>query len=100
MPYLHWEILADHRDRMDALLNTNMRYRRRKNIWRKALDAYISRMHIRRTLDQYFYSYLRNTDDRDNDQVVTRYTRDVQREFFPSLLMVDQLWLFMLGESR
>lgn len=48
----------------------------------------------RRTLDQYFYSHLDSTADRDSDQVVYRYTRDHEQ---PKLFMVDQLWLWVLN---
>ncbi|KAK0656301.1 hypothetical protein B0T16DRAFT_451888 [Cercophora newfieldiana] len=46
----------------------------------------------RRTLDQYFYTHLGSTRQRDKDQVVLRYTgRTPGTE--PKLFMVDQLWL-------
>jgi vacuolar-type H+-ATPase subunit C/Vma6 len=52
-------------------------------------------LHIRRTLDQFYYYMLNNTSDRDKGQVVSRY---VKRTFGdPSLvMMVDQLWLWVL----
>lgn len=54
-------------------------------------------LHVRRTLDQFYYSML-NTSRRDGDQVVYRHaqargavTDDVK------ILMVDQLWLWIIG---
>jgi hypothetical protein len=53
-------------------------------------------LQLRRTLDQYFYTHLASTSDRDNDQVVYRYTR---RNPEPKMFMVDQLWLWILNEG-
>jgi hypothetical protein len=42
----------------------------------KLLETYLYKdppLHIRRTLDQYFYSWLENTSKRDRDQVVSRH---------------------------
>ncbi|KAK1676416.1 hypothetical protein BDP55DRAFT_104084 [Colletotrichum godetiae] len=52
----------------------------------------------RRTLDQYIYSHTESTPYRDNDQVIYRYTRS---HSFPEplILMVDQLWLWILGDE-
>ena len=59
-------------------------------------------MHIRRTLDQSYYSTLRDTKTRDEDQVVQRYA-----EYDPKIpkaarpmLMVDQCWLWILGGGK
>lgn len=51
----------------------------------------------RRTLDQYFYSHLGNTAERDSDQVVFRYTKNQTQ---PKLFMVDQLWLWVLNGGK
>jgi ankyrin repeat protein len=70
-------------------------------------------LHIRRTLDQFFYRNV-DTRQRDNDQVVLRYQRkekqdaaerknpgdvsaldDSEQDF--DILMVDQLWVWVLG---
>jgi hypothetical protein len=66
--------------------------------WEKFLSAYLRdghQLHIRRTLDQYYYHTLPNTEERDKDQVVSRYYNK-----FPKLTrvttMVDQLWLWVL----
>ncbi|EAQ83492.1 hypothetical protein CHGG_09896 [Chaetomium globosum CBS 148.51] len=71
-------------------------------------------MHPRRTLDQAYYGALRSTGTRDRDQVVYRGTtpqphdcigmdacpqcnEDIRKT--PRLLMVDQLWLWILDEN-
>jgi hypothetical protein len=57
-------------------------------------------MHSRRTLDQSYYWKLANTDKRDEDQVVYRATRqgkNISRT--TRVVMVDQLWLYILDES-
>ncbi|KAI0161221.1 hypothetical protein GGR57DRAFT_518430 [Xylariaceae sp. FL1272] len=56
-------------------------------------------LHVRRTLDQYYYTDLMQSmanSTRDSDQVVTRFARTSHME--PKLLMVDQLWLYVIGE--
>lgn len=52
-------------------------------------------LHVRRTLDQYYYHMLENTHDRDIDQVVSRWAQNVAQEPRHNILMVDQLWLWM-----
>lgn len=37
---------------------------------------------------------LESTTDRDKDQVVSRWARDIKKEFYHNVLMVDQLWLW------
>lgn len=58
-------------------------------------------MHPRRTLDQYYFSTLKDTTSRDRDQVVYRGTKiekpDWKHE--PRIVMVDQLWLWILDDS-
>ncbi|PQE25595.1 ankyrin repeat protein [Rutstroemia sp. NJR-2017a BBW] len=55
-------------------------------------------LQIRRTLDQYFYTHLSNTSQRDSDQVVYRYMRD-ETSYEPKIFMVDQLWLWVLSDN-
>jgi hypothetical protein len=50
-----------------------------------------------RTLDQYYYSSLENTDYRDSTQVITRYLE--RKRANPRILRVDQLWLLIIDES-
>ena len=60
-------------------------------------------MHPRRTLDQYYFSTLKDTTARDKDQVVYRGTRTRTLEnddsHEPRIVMVDQLWLWILDDS-
>ena len=72
-------------------------------------------LHPRRTLDQSYYGALKSTGTRDRDQVVYRGTRpdlhdcvdfascpqcneDIRK--VPRIVMVDQLWLWVLDESE
>lgn len=75
-------------------------------------------LHPRRTLDQSYYGALKNTQARDRDQVVYRATTPqhhgcVKNEqdgkcaqcqddvrMLPRVIMVDQLWMWILDESR
>uniref|UniRef100_A0A093V039 Ankyrin repeat domain-containing protein 50 n=1 Tax=Talaromyces marneffei PM1 TaxID=1077442 RepID=A0A093V039_TALMA len=58
-------------------------------------------LHFRRTLDQYYYYNLLTTEARDTDQVVSRYFKKIWPEDDNEnlLLMVDQLWLWILDED-
>jgi hypothetical protein len=58
-------------------------------------------IHPRRTLDQYYFSTLKNTTSRDRDQVVYRGTKKEKSNFMdePRIVMVDQLWLWILDDS-
>lgn len=51
-------------------------------------------LHVRRTLDQYYYHMLESTHDRDIDQVVSRWAHNVVQQPRHNILMVDQLWLW------
>jgi len=51
-------------------------------------------LHPRRSLDQFFYSSLPNTDQRDNDQVVSKDT--MASRGGAKMVMVDQLWLWVI----
>lgn len=64
-------------------------------------------LHPRRTLDQFYYSSLRNTSTRDSDQTISKWT-GVGVELggrqsahgSSRLIMVDQLWCWVLDESK
>ncbi|KAK3056434.1 hypothetical protein LTR09_002941 [Extremus antarcticus] len=69
------------------------------------IDMSSSSIHIRRTLDQFFYRTV-NTKFRDRDQVVTRYQqthahRNAGSPQQPNtrLLMVDQLWMWIVNSE-
>lgn len=58
-------------------------------------------LHLRRTLDQSYYTSLSDTKVRDEDQVAERHALrqkhwDPRERIDPCLLMVDQLWLWAL----
>lgn len=54
-------------------------------------------LHIRRTLDQFYFHTLDDTSARDCDQVVHRGTRGAKDH--TRIIMVDQLWLWILDDS-
>lgn len=56
-------------------------------------------LHVRRTLDQYYYHMLESTHERDIDQVVSRWAQNVKSAPNHNILMVDQLWLW-IGRDR
>ncbi|KAH8690561.1 hypothetical protein BGW36DRAFT_57335 [Talaromyces proteolyticus] len=58
-------------------------------------------LHFRRTLDQYYYYTLPTTEARDSDQVVSRYFEKTwpEEENENLVLMVDQLWLWILDND-
>ena len=53
-------------------------------------------LHVRRTLDQYYYYILRDTTRRDNDQVVSRELEKQYGRKQRLVIIVDQLWLWTL----
>ena len=55
-------------------------------------------LHIRRTLHQYYFATLDDTSQRDKDQVVHRGTKSGRSN--TRVVMVDQLWLWILDDSR
>ncbi|KAG4431028.1 hypothetical protein IFR05_013486 [Cadophora sp. M221] len=114
MPYLHWETdiarlqthhIAQHTDRQ-AMLSSSFTDEELSempcNVDEKLLRKYLnspSPLHVRRTLDQAYYYTLRNTRKRDRDQVVMRYVKNrTQNDSSPPVLMVDQCWLWVLGD--
>jgi hypothetical protein len=59
-------------------------------------------LHIRRTLDQFFFHDLPDVgkgsaDDDVDDQTVGRYAK--RNNLVPKIFMVDQLWLWILDDS-
>jgi hypothetical protein len=59
-------------------------------------------LHCRRTLHQFYYPMLKSTEDRDSNQVAIRWAKrhrdDVEEKFYP-IVMVDQLWLWILHDG-
>lgn len=58
-------------------------------------------LHMRRTLEQFYYWTADDTTRRDRDQVVCRATRAMNDdpEAAARIVMVDQLWLWILDDS-
>ncbi|KAL4917882.1 hypothetical protein BDW62DRAFT_182999 [Aspergillus aurantiobrunneus] len=108
MPYLHFET-AERRDKMqEAIWKTQQDQTPRPGIdrtptrdellLRAHLTSSTTSLHIRRTLDQFFYPNI-DTQSRDQDQVVYRYQTKGSRTPEPKIFMVDQLWMWILGPS-
>jgi hypothetical protein len=69
------------------------------------MSAYQGKVvHASQTLDQFYYHSLSNTDERDVDQVVTRYIEGTkQKDKWGNnltILRVDQLWLWVVDNSK
>ena len=106
MPYLHYETHENRKAMSNTIQHATSRHSRRERTYSTSgssdqmlIHAYLHSTHnlqIRRTLDQFYYHAI-STEDRDEDQVVWRYTRDKGRE--KKLFMVDQLWLWILSDD-
>lgn len=64
-------------------------------------------LHPRRTLDQFYYSSLADTSTRDADQTISKWTGNqvgpegrARAENDSLLIMVDQLWYWVLDDSK
>lgn len=106
MPYIHWDTVSAFKQRNDFVMrcldkkpssipgtlpqSTKRLYQAIKN----DINGPNS-MHPRRSLDQYFYPSLTDTSSRDNDQVVSKRTKDSPGG--PTMVMVDQLWLWLIS---
>jgi hypothetical protein len=76
------------------------------------IDAYYESLHPRRTLDQFYYYMLEDTEMRDNTQVVHRWAERQHRRHLNSglgtqkphpvihVMMADQLWLWIIDDSE
>jgi ankyrin repeat protein/Mg2+ and Co2+ transporter CorA len=118
LPYLHFE--TDRRrqemqaaiSRAEMIKNSNKHEGRiMKPVVQKAstydemlLRAHLTSsqmsLHVRRTLDQFFYHNI-DTQSRDCDQVVYRYQTKGghEQDVDPKIFMVDQLWMWTLGKD-
>lgn len=104
MPYLHYEE-DSRRHKMsrairDILSSDQDKKRKRPDSADELLvRAHVhssTQLHIRRTLDQFYYQSI-DTERRDRDQVVYRYCKEKKRE--RKIFMVDQLWCWILGDG-
>lgn len=126
MPYLHFETDRRRQEMQAAIRRAEtLRRRRERNegrnirlqrastydemLLRAHLTSSTVSLHVRRTLDQFFYHNI-DTQSRDEDQVVYRYQlrsrlagksslHDANTPFDPKIFMVDQLWLWVLGKE-
>jgi hypothetical protein len=128
MPFLHWETQEDYCDELELVAQDTRKYFDAKQTPTNSADLasgtcltpfeiqglngvadeklirlYLlqnSPLHMRRTLDQSFYNTLSDTSQRDADQVVYRYMKKHTETHFPAMLMVDQLWLWILNGGQ
>ncbi|KAJ3561999.1 hypothetical protein NPX13_g8733 [Xylaria arbuscula] len=56
-------------------------------------------LHVRRTFDQFQYYMNDNTAARDSDQVISRYFHRRFGDLPVPIMMVDQLWMWIIGEG-
>ncbi|KAL2063410.1 hypothetical protein VTL71DRAFT_5215 [Oculimacula yallundae] len=113
MPYLHFESTRRRQEMQEAIKRAeNMRsplcpYLGKAQTYDEMLiRAHLATsnvsLHVRRTLDQFFYHNI-DTESRDQDQVVYRYQlKGKDREdpdVDPKIVMVDQLWMWVLGKD-
>ncbi|KAL4909719.1 hypothetical protein BDW74DRAFT_186228 [Aspergillus multicolor] len=109
MPYLHFETVEGRNRMQEAIRKTQQTQTpprpgldrtptRDELLLRAHLTSSSTSLHIRRTLDQFFYPNI-DTQTRDQDQVVYRYQKKRSRVPEPKIFMVDQLWMWILGPS-
>ncbi|KAE9365823.1 hypothetical protein N431DRAFT_487728 [Stipitochalara longipes BDJ] len=99
MPFLHWDV-DDWRSTREFIARSlpsidNPEWGSEERLLNAYLVEHPPPLHLRRTLDQYYYHTLQNTTKRDIDQVVSRYQH--KECLMPRIItMVDQLWLWVL----
>lgn len=107
MPYLHFETHRRHQEMQAAIKRAETERPARHKaatfdemLIRAHLNSSNVSLHLRRTLDQSFYHNI-DTGFRDQDQVVYRYQCDGRDayEADPKIVMVDQLWMWVLGKD-
>ena len=105
VPYLHYETDQRRVEMSNAIKRTQSKLTEvshkpeADSCDEQLVNAYLHsthNLHIRRTLDQSYYHAI-STEERDQDQVVYRYTRDKKQEV--KVFMVDQLWMWILDKD-
>ncbi|KAJ5937653.1 hypothetical protein N7454_003995 [Penicillium verhagenii] len=110
MPYLHFESTERRTKMEEAIRRTEtlsfdgQNLKRTRTRDEMLLDAHLlssnTSLHMRRTLDQFFYPNI-DTQGRDQDQVVYRYQTKgpgcERTASDPKIFMVDQLWMWVTG---
>lgn len=113
LPYMNWDTYGDYcslrdtyRPELPVERHTESPRNRMEGDLHRILDGSLP-IHPRRTLDQFYYSSLSNTERRDKDQTISKWTGpDVGEEGRSKaadnslLIMVDQLWCWVLDESK
>lgn len=112
MPYLHFETTQSQRKMQAAIRQAealgisrpglSRTSTRDEMLIRAHINSSTASLHVRRTLDQFFYPNI-DTETRDSDQVVyryqTRWLADQNKAKDPKIFMVDQLWMWILGKN-
>ncbi|SMR52340.1 unnamed protein product [Zymoseptoria tritici ST99CH_1E4] len=105
MPYLHFETDSGRRAMQYAMEDPErLQYRVRADADEVLIRAHLTKsssfLHVRRTLDQFFYHNI-DTHTRDCDQVVYRFQKKHRGDenVDPKVFMVDQLWMWVLGKD-
>jgi hypothetical protein len=57
-------------------------------------------LHVRRTFDQFQYYMNDDTAARDSDQVISRYFQRRYKSLTVPIMMVDQLWMWIIGQGN
>ncbi|KAK5656009.1 hypothetical protein OQA88_5147 [Cercophora sp. LCS_1] len=113
LPYLHWETM-DHINSMAEFIKDRCtlpkdgpcdKNKLLLHHYLQPTEDLMRPLHNRRTFDQYCYGNLEDTSRRDRDQVIGRaFDRRLQvkltREGEKRVLMVDQLWLWVLPNDQ
>ncbi|KAF2469605.1 uncharacterized protein BDR25DRAFT_343603 [Lindgomyces ingoldianus] len=104
MPYLHWDKLSRHKQelkgRKERLEKRNNQHQKHKDLTQYRNET----LHPRRSLDEAGYNYhtYESLERRNDDQVVTRFLRkyaNVEDSDRLTLMVVDQLWLWILDDD-
>ncbi|CRG89394.1 hypothetical protein PISL3812_06430 [Talaromyces islandicus] len=110
MPYLHFETAECQQKMRETILEAEKRIAplprlkrestRDEMLIRAHVNSSNASLHVRRTLDQFFYPNI-DTKTRDSDQVVYRYQKRWNEQITrdPKIFMVDQLWMWILGKN-
>ena len=125
MPYLHWATTSERLKTQNSICgvppprlplpgsdktaSVQLNHYTEHDPYRKLLNTYLSGdcpLHIRLTLDQFYYTGLddQELEYRDANQTITKYaeeySEDTEIRNNPPLLMVDQLWLWVLDNRK
>ncbi|KAK3311667.1 uncharacterized protein B0T15DRAFT_508207 [Chaetomium strumarium] len=114
LPYMNWDAFGDYqalRGWYDSEWPTprDIPITKRQRMEEYLAQTYLKAakpLHPRRTLDQFYYSSLRNTDARDADQTISKWTGAglnadgrLSAADDSLLIMVDQLWCWVLDDK-